>query len=144
MVLRVACERCGRSGHHPECQAELARADAEGRAQDVALAAQYAVHGVLGVATPASRIGYEQAASHLERYLGRPLSCSAEAAIEGEDWWFIRETSIGVIGFIVEPISGAIRPVGTGLWPFLGYPSEGPVWSAVKLHMQGGLPVADR
>ncbi len=67
-MVRVVCEMCGLWGPHPECDLKRVRGEVEAHARDEALARRYARHGVLGIATPASRASHDEAVVHLERY----------------------------------------------------------------------------
>lgn len=109
------CEICGRTGTHPACLARALEVSRQFRECDARLLKQYALHGVYGVAGPESRASFDLAVDALQRYLGRPLQCKLDQAIEGARWWFIPEGWIGMIGFIVEKDSQTLYPLGSGL-----------------------------
>lgn len=133
------CEYCGRSGEHPECEQAVAEAVLRHQKADAELLRKYAEHGAYGIHGPKSTESFTRACASLESYLGRPLSFDCASALEANNWWFLPEKWIGMIGFVVEKETGLVYPLGSGLASLAILPNVGAHWSAILEYVSGHL-----
>jgi len=118
------CEICGRSGRHSECEERARRRHDETLVADATMLRRHARFGDYGVHSADSARSLEVARLQLEDYLGRATSFDPARCVEGESWWFLPESWIGMIGFIVEKPTGAIFPLGSGIVGLYGHESR--------------------
>jgi len=109
------CELCGTRGLHADCARKLVIHRQQAAARSERYVRQYAVHGVCGAVGHESQQSFEQVSFALEKRLQRKLTSDPALAIEGDNWWYIPEGSIGVIGFIVEKRDLGIFLLGSAL-----------------------------
>lgn len=131
------CNTCGRPGEHEACKRRVEELVRLCREKEAYMFRRYTVHRCKGAVTAELARSLAQAVATLQRYLNRDLDCDLAQAIEGDDWWYLPEGWIGMIGFIVEKRSQAIYPLGSGLAGRCREPHLYAYWCGILAYLDG-------
>ncbi len=135
----VICGYCGRTGLHPECERRVIEAGRVVEVRRAELASQLALHGVNGVTSPESMASLLAAERSLAKYLGELPEYDRCKAIEGDYWWFIPASSIGMTGFIIEKKEQTIYPLGSGLAAAHSNAEWPTPWCSIREYLAGNV-----
>ena len=150
MYFQGICTVCGKSkilnNAHYDCESKYTELMETVAKNEKDLLKVYSKEGKYGV-TDKSKKSFDICLKALMNYLKNEINFTEDEIIEGNQWWFFPQISIGICGFIVEKSTQSIFPIGSG-WAGTdkNQDAKGPYdakWSGIKAYCEGKVPSAN-